>query len=57
VAPGDTLAEIAERYFGDESLWPVIHRANPTIIDPDVIHSGQQLVIPTISRPMAAPVP
>ena len=47
VQPGDTLWAIAEANYGDGSEYPLIVRANPTLIsDPDVIFPGQILKIP-----------
>ena len=49
VQPGDTLSEIAEREYGDASLYPVIARQNH-LANPDVIGVGQQLLIPYVTR-------
>ena len=47
VAPGDTLSEIAETFFGDASKFQVIFAANrDQLTDPDVIVPGQVLRIP-----------
>ncbi|MBF6229261.1 LysM peptidoglycan-binding domain-containing protein [Nocardia abscessus] len=49
VRPGDTLFEIAQREYGDGSLFPAIARQNH-LADPDSIEIGQQLLIPYITR-------
>lgn len=47
VKRGDTLWAIAEKIYGNGSLYTRIVRANPTqISDPDRIHPGQVLRIP-----------
>lgn len=47
VRPGDSLSAIAERELGDERRWPEIHELNDgQIDDPDLIHPGQELVLP-----------
>jgi nucleoid-associated protein YgaU len=45
VRANDTLYEIAERLYGDGTLWPLIRRANPGI-DPRRLHVGTPLRIP-----------
>lgn len=45
VQGGDTLWAIAERYYGDGNQYMKIATANG-IANPDLIHPGQQLVIP-----------
>ncbi len=47
VVKGDTLSKIAEKYYGDPSLYPQIFEANRDILtDPDKIRVGQKLRIP-----------
>lgn len=47
VLPGDTLSKIAQKYYGDASLYPQIFEANKDILfDPDRIRVGQKLRIP-----------
>ena len=47
VKKGDTLWKIAERYYGDGSLYTKIFEANRDILkDPNVIKVGQKLRIP-----------
>lgn len=48
VVSGDSLSKIAKRYYGDATKWPRIHDANrDQIKDPDLIHPGQRLKIPS----------
>lgn len=50
VKAGDTLAELAEKYYGNETLWPEIYRANKDRIEIvnsiPMIYEKQLLVIP-----------
>ncbi len=48
VIPGDTLRLIAERYYGDRALSPIIYDANTEVVgeDPNTIEIGMQLEIP-----------
>jgi nucleoid-associated protein YgaU len=47
VAPGDTLAKIAERTLGDAALWPALYQANrDRIKDPSRVYPGQELSVP-----------
>jgi LysM repeat protein len=47
VRTGDTLAAIAQRFYGHASLWPKLYHANKSkISNPDLIYTGQVLVIP-----------
>jgi len=47
VVKGDTLSKIAEKYYGDGSLYPKIFEANrPLIKNPDLIQVGWKLRIP-----------
>lgn len=63
VGPGDTLAEIAEEYYGDPSEWPRIAEANAdrpqpggeTLSDPDLIRAGWTLDLPPVTPSPAAP--
>jgi nucleoid-associated protein YgaU len=45
VAKGDTLFQIAERFYGDGSLFTLIIAANE-LSDPDLLSVGQVLSIP-----------
>jgi LysM repeat protein len=47
VVKGDTLWDIAEKYYGDGSKWTRIYEANKDEIeDPDLIYPGQEFEIP-----------
>lgn len=47
VAPGETLALIAKRYYGDASKHVVIAAYNE-ILDADLLHVGRELLIPEV---------
>lgn len=48
VLPGDTLAKIAQKFYGNASLWSKIYQANKALIgpNPNMIKKGQMLTIP-----------
>ena len=47
VQKGETLSKIAQKYYGDASLYPKIFEANRDAIkDPNLIRVGQKLRIP-----------
>jgi len=47
VQKGETLSKIAEKYYGDPSLYKDIFEANKNILkDPNKIFPGQKLRIP-----------
>ena len=47
VQSGDTLSKIAQKYYGDASLYNKIFQANRDILkDPNKISPGQKLKIP-----------
>ncbi|WP_298419578.1 LysM peptidoglycan-binding domain-containing protein [uncultured Kordia sp.] len=49
VASGDTLGKIAKQYYGKAGKYTAIFEANTDILkNPDVIHPGQELVIPNL---------
>ncbi|QNM86087.1 LysM peptidoglycan-binding domain-containing protein [Polaribacter haliotis] len=49
VKSGDTLGKIAKQYYGNASKYTEIFKANGNILkNPDVIHPGQELVIPNL---------
>ena len=51
VASGDSLSRIAKRFYGDSNQWRKIFEANrDQIDDPDLIHPGQKLKIPTVPK-------
>ena len=50
VKSGDSLSKIAKRELGDANKWHAIFDANrDRIKDPDLIHPGQEFVIPDSS--------
>ena len=53
VEKGDTLFNIASKFFVGGDLWPVLYRENEKIIgsDPNLIKPGQVLKIPKINKP------
>jgi heat shock protein HslJ len=63
VQPGDWLAKIADRHYGDASLYPAIVLATnavaaeegsyATIADPYLIEPGWKLVIPSVEKARA----
>lgn len=49
VKSGDSLSKIAKHYYGNALKYPAIFEANKNILkSPDVIHPGQNLVIPNL---------
>jgi nucleoid-associated protein YgaU len=47
VREGESLSDIADKYYGSSDKWPKIYRANrSTIKDPDRIQPGMKLTIP-----------
>jgi nucleoid-associated protein YgaU len=47
VQSGDTLSKIAQKYYGDASLYSKIFQANRDVLsDPNKISPGQKLRIP-----------
>lgn len=49
VASGESLSKIAKHYFKDPMKYTAIFEANKGTLDsPDVIHPGQELVIPNL---------
>ncbi|MEJ7605288.1 MAG: LysM peptidoglycan-binding domain-containing protein [Bryobacteraceae bacterium] len=48
VQAGDTLSKIAKQFLGDSNAYMDIYNANrDQLSDPDKIHPGQQLTIPS----------
>ena len=60
IEPGDTLIDIAIRYYDDESLWTLIKQANPKL-DERRLLVGQSIIIPPkeqgVTRTLGAPRP
>ena len=49
VVSGETLGKIAKQYYGKASKYTAVFEANTNILkNPDVIHPGQELVIPNL---------
>jgi len=49
VQKGDSLSRIAKQQYGDAKKWKAIFEANrDQITNPDLIHPGQVLKIPTL---------
>jgi nucleoid-associated protein YgaU len=49
VKGGESLSKIAKQYYGNAMKYPAIFEANRNILkNPDVIHPGQELVIPNL---------
>jgi LysM repeat protein len=46
VAAGETLPEIAERYYGNKNDWPKIYQANEDKIEKGLLVPGTVLIIP-----------
>ncbi len=46
VVRGDRLSLIARQIYGDDSLYTVIQRANPSVRDADMIYSDQVIFLP-----------
>ena len=54
VKSGDSLSKIAQREYGDAAEWTRIFEANrATISNPDLIHPGQVLTLPSDRGPEA----
>jgi len=55
VVRGDSLWDLARRYYGDPYRWPEIHAANrDRIPDPDLIVPGSEVRLPEGARPLDA---
>jgi hypothetical protein len=48
VEPKETLSQISLRYLGrfDANLYKEICGLNPELVDPNLIHAGQQIKLP-----------
>lgn len=51
VKPGDSLWKLARAAFGSGQAWSCIHRVNPQVRDPNLIHIGQRLLVPDYCGP------
>ena len=49
IKQGDTLWDIANAFLKDPFLWPFIWKANPSITNPDLIFTGNKLLIPSLT--------
>jgi hypothetical protein len=49
IKQGDTLWDIANSFFKDPFLWPLLWKANPYISNPDLIYPGNKLTIPSLA--------
>lgn len=48
IVSGDSLSKIAKHFYGDANKWRQIFEANRDVIkDPDMIHPGQTIKIPS----------
>jgi len=58
VKKGDTLSDIAEKFYGKQKKWRLIAKANPKV-DPNNLRVGEKLTIPaaTAKTQPAAPTP
>jgi NitT/TauT family transport system substrate-binding protein len=51
VRAGDTLARLAEKYYGSSYQWEIIYAANKdTIKDPNHIVVGQKIIVPPVKK-------
>jgi nucleoid-associated protein YgaU len=47
VVHGDTLWDLAKKYYGTGTKWHVVHDANAKLLpDPDMLKPGEVLTIP-----------
>ena len=57
VVKGDTLQSICDLYYGDGKLWPKLWKKNPSVSDPNLLDSGEVILlfedipIKTVSTP------
>ncbi len=49
VKQGDTLWDISNTFLKDPFLWPFIWKANPSIVNPDLIYPGTELAMPSLA--------
>lgn len=57
VKKGDTLWDIAERFFGDPVTWPDIWKKNLFIEDPHWIYPDQEVTLKLLLEKIVEPVP
>lgn len=50
VNKGDTLWDLADKYYNDSSTWPTIWKHNTFINNPDLIYPAETLVIPGYTK-------
>ncbi|MBI5596705.1 MAG: LysM peptidoglycan-binding domain-containing protein [Elusimicrobia bacterium] len=50
VVPGDSLRRLADRYYGDPSLWEQVYDANPDKVERGLPVEGETLLIPAPRR-------
>jgi len=55
VKEGDTLWDIAEKFFGDPFTWPDIWKKNLFIDDPHWIYPGQEITLKLLLEKIAEP--
>ena len=51
VVRGDSLSKLAEKYYGDQQLWPILARENK-IANPNIIHVDSTLRVPSKDQAM-----
>ncbi|MCB9851332.1 MAG: LysM peptidoglycan-binding domain-containing protein [Phycisphaerales bacterium] len=54
VQPGDTLAALAEVYYGSRRHVPLILQANPQVRDPNVLRVGSEIRLPALPADVPA---
>ncbi len=55
IKEGDTLSNLAERFYGKGILWPKIWKSNRYIDDPDLIYPNDQLTVINPYSPSGLP--
>lgn len=50
-----SLSSIAAKLYGNAGLWGNIHKANPSISNPNVIQVGQRIFVPSLGSTSSAP--